>query len=458
MLAPALVLAVTTPLSLSSPGAVSAPISLSSPGTALIRVPRSSPGAVPNQGSTETPGVVPDRMANSAQGPVTRNQERDPGVPPSSHVADPGATASVRITSPTVLDRVAREPEWAFSVSPFPLMYLGGTAELRHTPGPLDHYAVVSAGLSWYGKDVYDPRRADRVAIAAYATANEGLSPNLDARVGYGLNLTRNVRLYLSGRYVGSNLEASGAAWLAREQNPPGPLENPHDPDALVAHRPILLFGPHLDADFTDDPAFPTRGFSFRGALDFGPSWLGNLTKSGKPNDFGILRARASQFFPLDDDATIVLSGVGGYGFGKLPVYHRFSAGGVDYLRGYLPDRFGGDRLLVGTAEFRHLLLPGIVEMGGSFDLGLEYHAFLDAGRAWETSCDACAPNQPPIAFPADWRLGAGAGIGLTAGRGTLLRVDVAVGNEGLVYFPLFGGGLKIPLVPAFGLSLSETW
>lgn len=366
------------------------------------------------------------------------------------------ATPSLRITPPVVEELDKDQPEWAFGLTPIPLIYFGGTVELKHTPGPVDQYAILTTGLSWYGKDVYDPRTTARVPVAAYATANDGLSPYLDARAGYGLNFMRNIRAYVAGHYVGTNLEANKAAWLAKETTPPAAIENHYDPDALVAHRPIVTVGPHLDADFTDDIAFPTSGFLFKGAADFGPSWLGNQTKSGKPNDFGILRARASQYFRLDEDKTFVLSGVGGYGMGKLPVYSRFSAGGVDFLRGYLPDRFGGDRMLVGTAEFRHLILPGILDLA---DMGFSYHAFLDAGRVWETSCDTCTAGSPqPTAFPGDLRFGGGAGIGLMVGRSTLLQLDVAAGNEGIVNYPLFGGALKIPVVPVFGLSLSETW
>lgn len=373
--------------------------------------------------------------------------------------ADAAATPSVSITPPVVESREPDRPEWDISVSPFPFMYLGSTIELEHTPGPIDQYGVLNAGLSWAGRDVYDPRRADRVPIAAYGTASGGLSPYLDARAGYGLNLSRNVRAYVSGRYVGSNLEANTVPWLAKETNPPAGFEDHHDPDALVAHRPIVLVGPHLEADFTDDAAFPTSGFQFRGALEFGPSWLGNLTKSGRPHDFGALRARATQFFPLAQDLTVVLSGAGGYGFGKLPVYRRFYAGGTDFLRGYLPDRFGGDRLLVGTAELRHLVLPGVVDMSDfGLDVGLEYHAFVDAGRVWETACDSCSVRAPAIAFPSDIRFGGGAGVGITMGRRTLLRLDVAVGSEGLVAYPIFGGALKIPVVPSVGLSLAEAW
>ncbi len=373
------------------------------------------------------------------------------------------ATPSLQITRPVIEERDRDQPEWAISVAPFPLIYMGTTVELQHTPGAMDQYGILTTGLSWYGKDVYDPRTTTPKPLASYTTANGGLSPYLDARAGYGLNVFRsedpahpaNVRVYLAGHYVGTNIEASSATWLAKEQVPPGGFENHYDPDALVAHRPIITVGPHFDADFTDDAAFPTRGFQFKGALDYGPSWLGNQTKSGKPNDFGVLRARASQFLPLAEDIALVLSGVGGYGLGKLPVYSRFSAGGTDFLRGYLPDRFAGDRMLVGSAEFRHLILPGILDLG---DLGFSYHLFMDAGRVWETSCDTCAGGTPPVAFPNDLRLGVGAGIGLMAGRSTLLQFDVGFGSEGLVIFPLGNGALKSPIAPVFGLSLSETW
>jgi outer membrane protein assembly factor BamA len=282
---------------------------------------------------------------------------------------------------------------------------------------------------------------------------NNGLSPYWDSKAGWGINLGRNVRVWLQGRYQAPALEANSSTWIAKEEG--GPLDKHYDPDALVGFQPIFTLGPHMLADFTDDPDFPTTGTWARVGIDYGPAWLGNRTKSGLANEFGLYRARVAQFFRVGEDMTVVVSGVAGSGSGLIPVNLRYSAGGAAVVRGYLNDRFAGNQLLAGSVEWRHLVLPGLIEYG---DLGLSYHAFLDYGRAWETSCSACGPTAPAIAAPNDLRAGAGAGISLMAGRSTLLNLDVTAGNEGLVLYPLFGGALKIPIVPGIGLSLRETW
>ncbi|MBM3266115.1 MAG: BamA/TamA family outer membrane protein [Candidatus Sericytochromatia bacterium] len=362
------------------------------------------------------------------------------------------ATPSLEIQNLVVVG-TPEPPEWTYSLVPIPLIYFGGGAELRHGGGVPDQYVLASGGYTWAGKEVYDPRSRSIVRSAAYATTNGGLSPYWDSRLGWGLNLTREVRVWLQGRYTAPALEANMASWVAGEEGKP--LDNHYDPAALVGFRPIVTVGPHLQADYTDDPDFPTSGTWARVGMDYGPAWLGNQSKGGAANEFGLYRARLAQFFRVGEDMTVVVSGVAGTGTGLIPVNLRYAAGGATYVRGYLGDRFAGDRLLAGSIEWRHLALPGLVEYG---DLGLGYHAYLDYGRVWETSCAACTPSNPAIAFPDDLRAGAGAGISVVAGRSTLLRLDLMAGNEGVIWYPLFGGLLKIPFVPGLGLSLRETW
>jgi outer membrane protein assembly factor BamA len=369
----------------------------------------------------------------------------------------PEASASLQITDPDISDGDAQDGDsgWKLGIVPLPLLYFGASLELPRTEGPIDQYAKFSGAFSWFGKEVYDPRSTSRSALSGYSSPGT-FSPGFEAKGAYGLNVVDGARLFLQGRYLATNIEPNGSSWLAKE--PPGfpnGLETPVDADALVSHRPIVTIGPHLDVDFVDDVDFPTSGTQVRLAADFGPSWAGNQTKSGRANDFALYRGRISEFLPFGDDMTLVLSGVAGYGTGVIPTVMRYSAGGADLVRGYLGDRFSGNQLVAGTLEWRHLVLPGLIEVG---DLGFSYHIFADYGRVWEASCTLCSAANAAIAFPNDLRAGIGAGIGIVTGRSTLLQLDVMAGNEGLVNYPLFGGALKLPVVPVFGLSLSESW
>ncbi|MBU6428493.1 MAG: BamA/TamA family outer membrane protein, partial [Cyanobacteria bacterium REEB65] len=295
--------------------------------------------------------------------------------------------------------------------------------------------------------------------LASYTTPNGGLSPYLDARAGYGLNFLHHIRIALIGHYMGSDLLPSGSTWLAKAVGNSNGLADYYDPSALI-DGPIMTVGPHVDLRYTNDIAFPTAGWLGRGAVDFGPHWLFNRTEQGAPNDFAIYRAELSQFFPIGTgrNRTLLLNLLAGYEAGNVPMYFRFSSGGTEFQRGYLWDRFAGNELLVGTAEFRHAAWPDLIQPLG---LGLMYDIHADFGRAWQAgpiACPACTAASP-VPFGQDPRLGVGAGLGLMFQRSTLGRLDLTWGSEGLPFEPMFGQPTTWEkLLPAVGWSCEETW
>ncbi|MBI6546401.1 MAG: BamA/TamA family outer membrane protein [Cyanobacteria bacterium NC_groundwater_1444_Ag_S-0.65um_54_12] len=346
-------------------------------------------------------------------------------------------------------------PQWSTNFLPLPLISVYSDVELQHTPGPLDQYAHAAFSWDWFSRDVYDPTRNDRVALASYLGPNNGLSPFFTALLAYGYNFDKRFRLYLQGRYMASNLEPNAGSWLAAPDHRQG-IDHHYDPEALVA-GPIALLGPRLDIDFADDLDFPTAGWRARAAVDLGPRQLGNRTKSGQPNDFALYRGQIEKFVQIDTDRTLIFNLVGGYGRGNIPVYFRFASGGMTYQRGYLADRFSGDLLLVGSVEWRHAAWQRLLSWG---ELGLMYHAYLDVGRTWETAYVVRQDQIQPAAIPflQDIRPGAGMGLGLMMGRKVLGRLDLMIGTEGIPVFPLLGGAILSPLYPGVSLSFQEAW
>lgn len=375
----------------------------------------------------------------------------------------------------TVAASDSSDYDWNFSVVPLPfLAVLSAGAELPHTRGPLDQYFDAEVSWNWTGRDVYDPTTTSATVVAkdpllgnfnlprpvaSYNTPNDGLSPFFDARLGWGVNFLHDIRLKLIGHYMASDLTPAGG-WIGTALGLPDGLDNYYDSNALI-DGPILTVGPHLDLLYANDLDFPTAGWLGRMAADIGPSWLLNRTKQGAPNTFALYRAEFTRFFPIgtSGDKTFLLNVLGGYGTGDIPMYFRFSSGGTIYQRGYLWDRFGGNQMLVGTAEFRHLAWPNLIP---SLGIGLMYDVYADYGRVWEsqsefTGCPGCGAG--PIPFPDDMRLGVGAGLGLEIGRSTLGRLDLMWGNEGVPYTSVFGQATTWEkIMPGVGLSLDETW
>jgi outer membrane protein insertion porin family len=115
---------------------------------------------------------------------------------------------------------------------------------------------------------------------------------------------------------------------------------------------------------------------------------------------------------------------MGGLSSGKLPYFEQFFIGGADSLRGYLEDRFWGDKMFLASGEFRYPLASSLVGV-----------AFADLGDAWASSQNfefsdptlQTRYEQHPNFSP---RYGVGFGIRVVTPLGPL-RLDYAYGQEG---------------------------
>lgn len=200
-----------------------------------------------------------------------------------------------------------------------------------------------------------------------------------------------------------------------------------YDPELLQGLS--LTGGPHLRYSTLDELAFPTAGTWVEAGYSPGYHW-------GPVNlAFSRVNLDASHYVPLGEDRTLALRAVAKAAWPKLAWVDKYFAGGGFNLRGHQWNRFTGDRLLSATAEYRHLFWKDIFKTFG-WDLGLAvglgWQAYVDAGRAWEST--------QGVPFLSDPRLGAGAGLTLTIDRAPLGRLECSVSPEGL-YVPVASFG-----------------
>jgi len=107
----------------------------------------------------------------------------------------------------------------------------------------------------------------------------------------------------------------------------------------------------------------------------------------------------------------------GGIGFGDMTEFNQFRIGGQDTLRGYREDQFRGDRMVLGTLEYRFPLFPKV-----------QGALFTDWGTAWDNGFD-----------PDKFYGSVGVGIALNTPLGPL-RLDYGRGDQGgRVHFSVGG-------------------
>lgn len=105
---------------------------------------------------------------------------------------------------------------------------------------------------------------------------------------------------------------------------------------------------------------------------------------------------------------------------GKVPFYEQYFVGGAETLRGYREDRFWGDSMLVGSAEYR---LP----LGSSL-IGV---AFVDYGDAWNSNprfLNILPDLLQHESFKGNFGYGIGVRVQTPIGP---LRLDYGFGSEG---------------------------
>jgi NTE family protein len=103
-------------------------------------------------------------------------------------------------------------------------------------------------------------------------------------------------------------------------------------------------------SDTLDDANFPTEGRIVRATLDFSSESL------GADRDYTRLDVTANHAFEFGR-TRLIIGGRGGTSLaGDLPLYDRFSAGGLFSVSGYSRNEISGSNLLLGRAVVMHPL------------------------------------------------------------------------------------------------------
>lgn len=212
------------------------------------------------------------------------------------------------------------------------------------------------------------------------------------------------------GNLHGWNLAAS--MHLSIEDYRLGSARHREEGTAIEGRRRLVY--PALSAQrvVSDDPMYPTRGFSLRGEFKLGAAALASDVSFAQ----FLVEAKLVRSFGIDN--RVLLRGQVGRtfssGFERLPPSLRFFAGGDRSIRGYdyqgvgprvdgLPT--GGRNLLTGSAEYERMLSP---HWGAAL--------FVDAGNAFNEINDGLA-------------VGAGAGLRWRSPVG-MVRFDLAHGFD----------------------------
>ena len=162
--------------------------------------------------------------------------------------------------------------------------------------------------------------------------------------------------------------------------------------------------------DTRDNIYNPTTGGRVNLSGEFGGLLGGDF-------DFQKFSIDHQQFFKAGHAQVWALRTKGGIGFGDISEFNQYRIGGQDTLRGYREDQFRGDRVILGTLEYR---FPLISKIQGAI--------FTDWGSAWDTGFK-----------PDEFHGSVGFGLSLTTPLGPL-RFDYGRGSQGgRVHFSVGG-------------------
>ncbi len=191
-------------------------------------------------------------------------------------------------------------------------------------------------------------------------------------------------------------------------------------PAALLlpdAQEPYGQVGGQFDLNFDgrDDPSYPTKGYTLRGAASFFPeTW-------DVPTAYSSTHLQATAYLPLGGPVIALRAG-GAKVFGDaFPLHDAANLGGSQSVRGYRGERFVGDAEAHGSVELR---LPlGRITLLTRGTIGV--FGLADAGRLWYQG-----------ESPGGWHTGFGGGLSFYT-LGTALSVAYARGEQGRFYVKL---------------------
>lgn len=140
----------------------------------------------------------------------------------------------------------------------------------------------------------------------------------------------------------------------------------------------------------------------------------------GGGTEFGKVAVDYRRYFPLGEDVVAVRL-MGGTTFGSPPLFESFSVGGANTLRGYEPDRWRGESLLLGNLEYRRAINKSLTAVG-----------FVDIGDAYGGTFRTVVPGFEIEASDQNFEphVGVGAGLRVVTPIGPI-RLDMGFGEEG---------------------------
>lgn len=175
------------------------------------------------------------------------------------------------------------------------------------------------------------------------------------------------------------------------------------DKASTVDNTRSLTFGAVRDT--TDNMFNPHTGNKVTASMEYAGQLLGG------DNDFTKYNLEVAQYVPgFKSDHTWALRLKTGVSPNDLPNYEEYGVGGSDTLRGYKPNQFTGDKMLLLNAEYR---IPIVKSVEGV--------VFTDSGYAWDSNQSINLK---------DMKFGAGAGVRLNTPLGQI-RLDYAFGDQG---------------------------
>lgn len=181
----------------------------------------------------------------------------------------------------------------------------------------------------------------------------------------------------------------------------------------------VLAAGVYTGYDSRDLWSNPSRGWW----NEFAVARHGIL---GTDSDFWRMHIDLRRFHPIAPRHVLalftLLTLTDGTAGEDIAVWQRYGLGGSNSIRGWSLGSRTGASELIGTIEYRYIIMPPrqFEYFGVSAPLGVQLALFGDVGTAWDE----------PDRFRGGWIGGAGAGIRLIAPYIGLFRLDVAVGEE----------------------------
>lgn len=163
--------------------------------------------------------------------------------------------------------------------------------------------------------------------------------------------------------------------------------------------------------DSRDSNASPTSGTRY--------SLSAELAGLGGDFNFTKYTSELRHYWRVGRNQIVAARNVLGYGAGHIPYMQKFTAGGIDTLRGYRDEQFRGNRMFTTTFEYRFPIVKRV-----------QAALFADIGNAWQSDS---------FDLIKDLKTGIGFGISLITPFGPV-RIDYAVGSQGGRTHFSFGG------------------